>query len=187
MRQMSIAVAALLLVAGIAQAQPATMGSPMKMPTVTLGTPASAMPELTADQMSKMSAQRISHLKEAGPIKTDIAVKQMELAGLWRAENVDAKAITAKVTEINALKARLELAKANNMIAMYNILTPEQRKTMRSGMGGMMHGMMQGMMMQGCPMMGSGVMGSGMTGGGMMGMGSMMGGYQMSDDPAEGE
>lgn len=178
--------AVLVLAAGFAVAQPAAQTAPMKMP---MGGMMSGMqdmprmPEMTNDQLSKMDAQRIVHLRTVGPIKSEIAVKQIELAGLWRAENLDAKKITAKVNEISALKTKLDAAMANNMIAMHSLLTPEQRKSMRSGM----HGMMPGMMMQGCPMMGGGMMGKGMMGGGMMRGGMMGGGMMEMDDETESE
>lgn len=154
---------AIVLAAGLSVAQPAAT----KMPMVGMGGGMMAgakgmpsMPDMTNEQLDKMDAQRIAHLRTVGPIRTDIAVRQFELAALWRAENLDAKKIIAKVNEISALKAKLDAAMAENMIAMRGVLTPEQRKAMRSGM----HGMMGGGMMQGCPMMGGGMMGGGMTG-----------------------
>ena len=171
MKTTLIVAAVLVLAAGFALAQPGTQTPPMKMP---MGGMMSGMqdmpkmPEMTSEQLDRMDAQRIAHLRAVGPIRTELAVKQFELAALWRAENLDAKKIIAKVTEISALKAKLDMAMANNMIAMHSILTPEQRKSMRSGMCGKMQGMMMpGMMMQGCPMMG-GMMGGGMMGGSMM-------------------
>jgi len=172
MKTTLIVAVVLVLAAGFAVAQPAAQTPPMKMP---MGGMMSGMqdmpkmPEMTSEQLDRMDAQRIAHLRAVGPIRTDLAVKQFELAALWRAENLDAKKIIAKVTEISALKAKLDAAMANNRIAMHSILTPEQRKSMRSGMHGMMQGMMMpGMMMQGCPMMGGGMMGNGMMGGAMM-------------------
>jgi Spy/CpxP family protein refolding chaperone len=165
-----------VLAAGFAVAQPGAQTAPMKMPMGGMSGGMMSgvkdmpkMPEMTNEQLDKMDAQRIVHLRTVGPIETDLAVKQFELAALWRAENLDVKKIIAKVNEISALKAKLDAAMADNMIAMHSILTPEQRKSMRSGMCGKMQGMMMpGMMMQGCPMMGGGMMGNGMMGGAMM-------------------
>lgn len=50
--------------------------------------------------------------------------REIELAALWREEHPDARKITAKVSEISALKARLELADANHKLAIHGILTP---------------------------------------------------------------
>ena len=161
---------AFVLAAGFAVAQPSGQPAPMKMPMAGMSGGMMSgmqdmpkMPEMTSEQLDKMDAQRIAHLRTVGPIRTDLAVKQFELAALWRAENLDAKKIRAKVNEISALKAKLDAAMADHMIAMHSILTPEQRKSMRSGMCGKMQGMMMpGMMMQGCPMMGGGMMGGSM-------------------------
>jgi len=180
--------AALVLVAAVAVAQPAATG-PGKMP---MGTPGMMtgcsdvpkMPDLTADQWAKMDAARTNYLRTVGPIQTDLAVKKLELAALWRSENIDSKKILAKVSEISSVKTKLDAAKADRMIAMFNILTPDQRKSMRWGMHGMMQNrMMPGMMMQGCPMMGSGMMGGGgmMNGSGMGG--TMMGSAALDADP----
>ena len=182
--------AALVLVAAMAVAQPAApygQGKmPMGMPGMMMGTgDMSKMPQLTADQWAKMDAARMDYLRTVGTIQTDLAVKKLELAALWRADDIDSKKIMAKVNEISSVKAKLGTAKTDHLIAMYNILTPDQRKSMRMGMHGMMQRrMMPGMMMQGCPMMGGGMMGSGMMGGSMMGgMGStMMGDASMDPD-----
>ncbi len=177
--------AALVLVATVVVAQPAATG-PGKMP---MGTPGMMgwsdmpkMPDLTADQWMKMDAAKTNYLRTVGPIQTDLAVKKLELAGLWRSENIDSKKILAKVSEISAVKTKLDAAKADRMIAMFNILTPDQRKSMRWGMHGMMQNrMMPGMMMQGCPMIGGGMMGGSMMGGSMMGGSGMMGGMMEMD------
>ncbi len=163
--------ATLALVAALAVAQPAAMpGQGRMMGTPGMMSDAPKMPEMTAEQWAKMDAAKTSFLRTAGPLETDLAVKKLELAALWRADNIDSKKIMAKVSDISATKAKLDAAKADRMVAMFNILTPDQRKSMRWGMHGMMQRrMMPGMMMQGCPMMGG-------MGGGMMGdeSGAMM-------------
>jgi Spy/CpxP family protein refolding chaperone len=109
------------------------------------------MPEMTAEQLDKMDGLRISHLTETAPIRTDLRIKEMELAALWRAEKLDGKRIVAKFKEISDLRAKLELAQVNHQLEVYNLLTPEQRKAWRPPMMGG-RGMMRGMgrrMMQG--------------------------------------
>jgi Spy/CpxP family protein refolding chaperone len=178
----TLIVAAMALVTAIAVAQPAAPTGqgrmPMGMPGMMMDMP--KMPDLTADQWVKMDAARAEHMRTVGPMQTDLAIKKLELTALWRAENIDAKKIMAKVNEISSVKAKLDAAKVDHMITMYNILTSDQRKSMRMGMHGMMQKrMMPGMMMQGCPMMGGGMMGSGMMGG----MGNtMMGDATMDPD-----
>ena len=58
----------------------------------------------------KLLDAKITHLKATGQIKTDLAVKRVEVEKLELAGKPDAE-ITAKKKEINALKARLADAK----------------------------------------------------------------------------
>ncbi len=179
MKRVLTVVAVLVLALSIATAQKPKGGMTGGM----MSNQMSMMPQMTPDQMAKMDAERINYIQTVGPINTDLMARKVELAALWRADNIDPKMITAKVNEISALKAKLDMARANHWIAAWNLLTPDQRKTMRMGMHGMMQKMMMpGMMMQGCPMMGGGMMGGNMMGGSMMGGMGMMGGGMMSDN-----
>lgn len=63
----------------------------------------------TASRLKLMDA-KIAHLKATGQLKTDLAVKRVEVEKLELAKKPDAE-ITAKKKEINALKARLADAK----------------------------------------------------------------------------
>lgn len=139
--------------------------------------PGPAMPDMTPGQLEKIDALRAAHLKEMSPLRTDVQLKEMELAALWRADEPDAKKIVAKVKEIGDIRERMEIARINHQFDMRKLMTPEQRKAMKGmGMGrGMMgkgmgrgrRGMMRGQM---------GGQGCGMQGGGQCGMqGPMMG------------
>ena len=133
------------------------MGGPMGM--------MANMPDVTPEQMEKCDALRVAHLKVVMPIQTDIQVAEIELDALWRADNIDAKKIIAKVTEIGGLRQKLELAMVNHRIDMYNLMTPDQRKAMKKmGMGPGMKGKGMGRKMRG--------MGRGMK---SMGQGGSMG------------
>lgn len=106
------------------------------------------MPELTNEQQDKMDIARQNHIRAILPIETDIQIKEMELDALWRADNPDGKKIVAKVREIGALRSQAEIERVSHMLAVYQILTPEQRKSFRPGMGGprgVMGGMRGGM------------------------------------------
>ncbi|NPV14767.1 Spy/CpxP family protein refolding chaperone [candidate division WOR-3 bacterium] len=149
----TIAVLALLVVTGWAIAQspkpeqtPAPVEQPMAPPCHEMGMPGMGkmnMPELTDAQREQIQNLRIKHLKEVMPMETELKIKDLELAMLWQAEKFDAKQIIAKVKEINELRNKLELARVNHQIEIYNLLTPEQRKAFRPGMG-MGRGMMRG-------------------------------------------
>ncbi|MCX6842556.1 MAG: Spy/CpxP family protein refolding chaperone [candidate division WOR-3 bacterium] len=107
------------------------------------------IPDLTPEQMDKMDALRVSHMKTVLPIRTDIQVAEIELDALWRADKLDSKKIVAKVNEIGGLRQKLELAMVNHRIDMYNLMTPDQQKAMRKmhmgGGRGMMRGQGRGM------------------------------------------
>jgi len=102
------------------------------------------IPDLTPDQMDKMDAMRVTHLKTVLPIRTDIQVAEIELDALWRADKLDHKKIIAKVTEIGGLRQKLELAMVNHRIDTYNLLTPDQQKAVRKMRLGRGRGMTRG-------------------------------------------
>lgn len=121
------------------------------------------IPELTEAQQQKLDNANITHIRAITPLRADIDVAETELEALWRAEKLDAKAITDKVRRISDLRAQLELANVNHRLAVAGVLSPEQRKAMGPGMrhgrrgmgrgcgmmGAMMPPMMRGMM-EGC-------------------------------------
>ncbi|UCG44009.1 MAG: Spy/CpxP family protein refolding chaperone [candidate division WOR-3 bacterium] len=138
--------------------------------------------DLTGEQHKKIDDLKMKHIKEVMPLKTDLRIKQMELGALWRADELDEKKIIAKVKEISGLREKLQVAKVEQRLNMYKVLTPEQRNQARKfmmgrrGMGRMFgHGRrgMGGMRGPGCcPVMGQGMHGMGQ---GMHGMGRGMG------------
>ncbi len=93
--------------------------------------PVIGIPNLTDAQREQIQTLHIKHLKEILPIESELQIKGLELAALWSAEKLDTRAIVAKVKEINDLRSKLELARVNQQIEIYNLLTPEQRKQFR--------------------------------------------------------
>jgi Spy/CpxP family protein refolding chaperone len=147
MKRTTPALAALAFIAGITLAQPGpgcTGGGQCQQMKVIKKVEMQAMPEMTPEQLDKMDALRMSHIKEMMPLKTDLRIKEMELAALWRAEKLDAKKIVAKVKELSDLRGKMQLAKVNHHLDVYNQLTPEQRKAWRPPMMGG-RGKMRGM------------------------------------------
>ena len=157
MKRTALTIAALTFVVGAAMAQPGPgcpMAEPGKQMKMVKKIEMQAMPEMTAEQLDKMDALRVSHLKEMMPLKTDLRIREMELAALWRADKLDAKKIVAKVKELSDLRGKMQLAKVNHHLDVYNLLTPEQRKAWRPPMMGG-RGKMRGMgrrMMRGAMM-----------------------------------
>ena len=155
MKKTTLTVVAVVALAGLIWAQPvpgpatgATGGTdrPMVekagrqgMPDMMVG-----IPDLTPDQLDKMDALRVAHMKTVLPIRTDIRVAEIELDALWRADKLDHKKIIAKVTEIGGLRQKLELAMVNHRIDTYNLLTPDQQKAVRKMRLGRGRGMTRG-------------------------------------------
>jgi Spy/CpxP family protein refolding chaperone len=137
---------------------PQAAGEP-DAPGITDAAPMPVMPTLTTEQWQKTDELRVKHLREVLPLQTDLRVKEIELDALWRAEELDGNKLLGKVKEINDVRNKLELARVNHQLAMYRLLTPEQRKQARCMFGR-------------CPQGMGGRMGQGM---GMRGMGRMRG------------
>jgi len=111
---------------------------------------AAMMPDLTPDQLDKMDALRTAQLKVMLPLRTDLQVKEIELAALWRADQPDANKIIAKVKEIGDVREKMEVARINHMFDCRKLMTPEQLKAMKKmGMGRGMMGRGKGRGMRG--------------------------------------
>jgi len=93
------------------------------------------IPQLTEEQRVKIQELRLKHMKEILPLETDLQIKRLELENLWTADKLDAKAIIAKVKEINELQNKLELTRVNHRLEIAQILTPEQRRQMQDMLG----------------------------------------------------
>jgi Spy/CpxP family protein refolding chaperone len=165
------ALTVLALAAGFALAQPgpgtaapgATAKAQTPMAKGMRGMQGPAMPDMTPEQQEKIDALRVAQVKQMAPMRADLRVKEIELDALWRAEEPDAKKIIAKVKEIGDIKEKIEVARINHQFEVRKLLTPEQRKAMRSmgmrpgmmgrgmrrGMRGMMRGQMGGCSMGG--------------------------------------
>lgn len=103
----------------------------MMEPPVPQAMPGFARLGLTDEQKEKLEQLQMALVKQTAPLEADVRVRELELASLWRAEKLDAKAIVAKVKEIAEVKTKLEIARVTNRIDSYNLLTPEQQKQVR--------------------------------------------------------
>ncbi|MBM3314864.1 periplasmic heavy metal sensor, partial [candidate division WOR-3 bacterium] len=134
---MALTLAALFVLGGWAVAQPEPP-SCAACPGMAAGGAAEAMeppPQLTAEQLQRIDSLRVGQLREVLPLQTDLEVKEIELDALWRAEELSANRIVAKVREISDIRGRLQLARVNHRLAMYRLLTPEQRRFARFYLG----------------------------------------------------
>lgn len=84
------------------------------------------IPNLTAEQSSKIQALQKAHLDETTPLQQDLLKKKTELRSLWLTPNPDQAAITAKQKEIFNLQSQLQEMGTNFRLEINKLLTPEQ-------------------------------------------------------------
>ena len=105
---------------------------------------------LSDAQRDKMADIRDRQQRKGIQARADIALAELDLRKLMRAENPDGRAIDAQIDRLAALRAGLHKARVAAMLERRAVLTPEQRKKlremgppgrMREGMGGMREGM----------------------------------------------
>jgi zinc resistance-associated protein len=84
------------------------------------------IPNLTAEQSSKIQTLREAFLKEIEPLQKDLWTKRTELGNLWLSSNVDPAVITAKQKEFLDLQAKLQEKATNLGLGIKKSLAPEQ-------------------------------------------------------------
>ena len=103
------------------------------------GTP--AIPNLTAEQSSKIQALQKANLDEITPLQQDLLNKKTELRSLWLTQNPDQAQITALQKEILNLQSKLQEKGTNLSLEIRKVLTPEQQAQMAASGHGMGRGM----------------------------------------------
>ncbi len=110
------------------------------------------IPNLTADQKTKIESLKVKHIKEITPIKNELAEKKAHLTTLESVEKPDKDAINKTIDEISTLQGKLMKMKVSHRLDVSSFLTDEQKvffnshremgekghmgKGMRKGMGG---------------------------------------------------
>ena len=84
------------------------------------------IPNLTAEQSSKIQTLRETSLKEIEPLQKDLWTKRTELRNLWLSQSPDQAAVTAKQKEIFDLQSKLQEKATNLGLEIRKVLTPEQ-------------------------------------------------------------
>lgn len=102
------------------------------------------IPNLTADQKTKIEALRVKHIKEVTPLKNELAEKKAHLTTLESAEKPDKDAINKTIDEISALHGKIMKLSVNHRLDVASNLTDEQKVFFNSHRGGHM-GMGDGM------------------------------------------
>jgi len=87
---------------------------------------------LTSDQVKALESLRFEFQKEGTRRWGDLAIAEIELADLLRAESVDLAKVEAKVREIEGLRSELRLGRIKTLEKGKALLTPEQREKLKS-------------------------------------------------------
>ena len=90
---------------------------------------------LTEEQKTKIKDARLNHEKQMIDLKASLEKKLLALKELRVKGNLDRNAVIAAVKDINQARNDIAIARANDMMDIYEILTPEQRKTWKDNMG----------------------------------------------------
>ena len=102
------------------------------------------IPNLTADQKTKIESLKAKHFKEVTPIKNELAEKRAHLTTLESAEKPDKDAINKTIDEMTLLQAKIMKLSVNHRIEVASLLTDEQKIAFNSHRGNHM-GMGNGM------------------------------------------
>jgi len=100
-----------------------------------------AIPNLTAEQSSKIQALQKAYLDEITPLQQDLLKKKTELRSLWLSPTPDQAKITALQKEILNLQAKITEKGTNMKLETRKLLTPEQQAQMSIYGPGMGRGM----------------------------------------------
>jgi Spy/CpxP family protein refolding chaperone len=84
------------------------------------------IPNLTAEQSSKIQTLRETFLKESEPFQKALLAKKIELRNHWPDPKTDPATITAEQKEIWDLQSKLQERAANLRLEVRKVLTPEQ-------------------------------------------------------------
>ena len=85
------------------------------------------MPDLSEEQMDKISGLRTSFMKETLEVRNEIAVKKAELKALSAGDDVDLKKVNSKIDEIAELRADMMKKHAAHRQDIRALLNEEQQ------------------------------------------------------------
>ena len=91
-----------------------------------------SIPNLNAEQSSKLRELREQNQKEVLPLQNELINKRVELRNLWLNANPDENKIKAKQHEITMLENKLQEEMMGHRLESQKILTPEQQAQFQS-------------------------------------------------------
>jgi len=87
---------------------------------------------LTDQQTNQLRQIVVNTKKSSIKTRADIAVRELELRELLRADNPDRNAVLKKVQELSNLRGEMMKEHVEALLAAKSVLTPEQQKKVRS-------------------------------------------------------
>jgi Spy/CpxP family protein refolding chaperone len=88
---------------------------------------------LTDAQKEQIGKLRTEFQKQQIAQRSKLQLSRIELHELMRADNPDKSAIEKKIQESSQMQAQQRIARMNHLLAVRNLLTPEQQKIAREG------------------------------------------------------
>jgi Spy/CpxP family protein refolding chaperone len=82
---------------------------------------------LTAEQQQQVAALRSAMLEQTSDTRAQLEAKRSEMRALWTVDSPDRDAIVAKHAEMSELREALRIAHVDFKLAVYGLLTAEQR------------------------------------------------------------
>lgn len=83
---------------------------------------------LTADQKSKIESLRLANQEEMIKLRAELNLKELEMKKLKNTENFSRKDVLSLTKEINDIKNKMELARTNHRMDVYDLLDANQKK-----------------------------------------------------------
>jgi Spy/CpxP family protein refolding chaperone len=111
---------------------------------------------LTDEQTAKIRDLREAHLKDIKPLHDKMFSKRGELKLLWLQKTPDREKITAVQKEIGSLRDQMQDKMTGHRLAMFDVLTPEQRTKVQALVAGKGFGPGKDGGCAGCPGFGPG-------------------------------
>ena len=83
---------------------------------------------LSDEQKDKIETLKFNHQKEMIDLRANLEQKEVELAELKNTLNFSRDAFLNKINEISTAKNKIEIARANHQMDVYQILNDQQKK-----------------------------------------------------------
>ncbi len=83
---------------------------------------------LTAEQKDKITDLRSKNQKEMIDLRAELKKKMVDMRDLRKDPKLTRDGLISEVKDINGIKDQIAIARANHMMDLYEVLTPEQKK-----------------------------------------------------------